>query len=156
MVGWVAHLEPLSVTVSVTWSLQETRLRIYNLEMRTAVYLSSTSRNTIATRACYCRQTIPRWCLTYSPKGTHSRSPFLETKVLLDLCRTLNVSISAKHIPVRLSALAYSLSCKHQLLPSEWTLHQEVANLIFYQLGDPMVDLFAIGTITSSPCTSAL
>ena len=75
--------------------------------------------------------------------GTHSHSLYLETRDLLVLCWDLNISLSAKHIPGRINALADGLSRKHQLLPSEWTLHQEVANQIFFSVDHPLVDLFA-------------
>ena len=75
--------------------------------------------------------------------GTHSHSLYLETKELLVLCKTLNIFLLVKFIPGRLNALADGLSRKHQLLPSEWTLHQEVTNQIFLMFGYPMVDLFA-------------
>ena len=39
--------------------------------------------------------------------------------------------------------LADGFSRRHQILPAEWTLQQEVVNLIFWELGEPMVDLFA-------------
>ena len=144
MVGWGAHLEPLSVTVSGTWSPQETKLHINNLEMR-AAHLSVLHFQEHLRNECVSLSTDNTSVVSYiqCQGGTHSQSLFQETKVLLDLCRTLNVSISAKYIPGRLNALADGLSRKHQLLPSEWTLHQEVANLIFHQLGEPMVDLFA-------------
>ena len=75
--------------------------------------------------------------------GTRSHSLYLETRGLLVLCRNLNISLSAIHIPGRLNALADGLSCKHQLLPSERTLHQEVANQIFLTFDCVLVDLFA-------------
>ena len=74
--------------------------------------------------------------------GTRSHSLHLETRGLLVLCRNLNISLLAKHIPGRLNAMADGLSCKHQLLPSEWTLHQEVANQIFLTFDRVLVDLF--------------
>ncbi|KAH3833832.1 hypothetical protein DPMN_107148 [Dreissena polymorpha] len=46
-------------------------------------------------------------------------------------------------IPGRLNALSDSLSCKHQLLMSDWTFHQEVTNSIFLTFGYPLGFLFA-------------
>ena len=42
--------------------------------------------------------------------GTYSLSLYLETRDLLVLCRDLNISLSTKHIPDRLNALADGLS----------------------------------------------
>ena len=77
--------------------------------------------------------------------GTHSRSHYLETRDLLIFCGDLNIFLSAKHILGRLNALADGLSRKHQLLPSEWTLHQKVANQMFFSVDCPLVDLFTTG-----------
>ena len=74
---------------------------------------------------------------------THSHSHYLETRDLLILCRDMNISFSAKFIPGRLNTLAEGLSRKHQLLPSEWTLHQEMANQILFSVDRPLVDMFA-------------
>ena len=140
--GWGAHLEPLSLTVSGMWSPQESLLHINNLEMR-AARLAVT--NFQAQDLCVMLSTDNTSVVSYvqAQGGTHSHSLYLETRDLLVLRRDLNISLSAKHIPGRLNALADGLSRKHQLLPSEWTLHQEVANQIFFSVDRPHVNLFA-------------
>jgi len=144
MEGWGAHLEPRSLTLSGLWSPQESHLHINNLEMR-AVFLAVSQFQSHLQDSCVMVSTDNTSVVAYIQKqgGTHSHSLYLETRNLLVLCKSLNVSLSSKHIPGRLNALADGLSRKHQLLPSEWTLHQEVANQIFLTFGYPLVDLFA-------------
>ena len=144
MEGWGAHLEPRSLTLSGLWSPQESHLHINNLEMR-AVFLAVSQFQSHLRDSCVMVSTDNTSVVAYIQKqgGTHSHSLYLETRNLLVLCKSLNVSLLSKHIPGRLNALADGLSRKHQLLPSEWTLHQEVANQIFLTFGYPLVDLFA-------------
>ena len=75
--------------------------------------------------------------------GTHSTSLFRESLLLFEECQSLDVTVLAKHLPGRLNVLADGLSRRHQILPSEWTLQQEVVSQIFWVLGQPMVALFA-------------
>ena len=142
--GWGAHLEPLSLTVSGLWSEQESLLHINNLEMR-AVSLSLDHFRLQVQNHCVMLSTDNTTVVSYIEKqgGTHSLALYQETKRLFNLCSELHVQLLAKHIPGRLNVLADSLSRKNQILPSEWTLHQGVANLIFRELGQPMLDLFA-------------
>lgn len=142
--GWGAHLEPLGLMASGSWSRQESHLHINNLEMR-AVRLSLNQFRDQVRHHCVLLSTDNTTVVSYVKKqgGTHSLSLFQETQLLFELCLELQVSLLAKHIPGRLNVLADGLSRHHQLLPSEWSLHQEVASLIFQELGLPMVDLFA-------------
>jgi len=142
--GWGAHLEPLSLIISGLWSHQESHLHINNLEMR-AVFLAVSHFQSHLRDSCVMVSTDNTSVVAYiqAQGGTHSQSLYLETRKLLVLCKTLNIHLLAKYIPGRLNALADGLSRKHQLLPSEWTLHQEVTNQIFFKFGYPLVDLFA-------------
>ena len=118
-VGWGAHLEPLSLTVSGMWSYQESLLHINNLEMR-AAQLAVT----------HFKAHLQDWCMMLSTDNTSAVSyvqaqgdtltlPLPKDHRSADSCGNLNISLSAKHIPGRLNALADGLSLKHQLLPSE-------------------------------------
>lgn len=142
--GWGAHLEPLGLMVSGTWSHAETDLHINNLEMRAARLAISAFREQVQDQ-CVLLSSDNTTVVSYVRRqgGTHSLPLFQETRRLFSMCSDLRISLQAKHIPGRLNVLADSLSRKKQLLPSEWSLHQEVANLIFAEFGHPMVDLFA-------------
>ena len=143
-VGWGAHLEPLGLMTSGCWSQQESLLHINNLEMRAAFLAVQHFQDSLRSQ-CVLISSDNTTVVTYIKKqgGTHSQSLYQETSRLFHLCDTLRVTLQAKHIPGRLNALADGLSRARQLLPSEWSLHQEVANLIFEELGRPMFDLFA-------------
>lgn len=142
--GWGAHLEPMGLMVSGSWSRQDLDLHINNLEMK-AVRLSLLQFRDRVQNQCVLLSSDNTTVVSYIRKqgGTHSRSLFLETRLLFALCQDLGITLQAKHIAGKLNVLADSLSRKHQLLPGEWCLHQEVANLIFRELGRPMLDLFA-------------
>ena len=142
--GWGAHLEPLGLLVSGIWTAQESLLHINNLELR-AVRLAVSHFQSQIRNNCVLVSTDNTTVVSHILKqgGTHSLSLFQETLHLFTVCHDLGVSLQAKHIPGRLNVLADGLSRKNQILPSEWTLHQTVANQIFQILGHPMVDLFA-------------
>ena len=142
--GWGAHLEPLGLTASGIWSTRDRLLHINNLELK-AVTLAVSQFSQNIKDHCVLLSTDNTTVVSYVLKqgGTHSLSLFRETLELFQRCQSLNVRLLAKHLPGRLNVLADSLSRRHQILPSEWTLQQEVVNLIFRELGTPMVDLFA-------------
>ena len=129
---------------SGTWSHIESHLHINNLEMQ-AARLALCHFREFVLRKCVLLSTDNTTVVSFVKRqgGTHSLSLFHETRRLFRQCSDLQVTLMAKHIPGRLNVLADGLSRRHQLLPSEWSLHQEVANLIFAELGQPMVDLFA-------------
>ena len=142
--GWGAHLEPLGFMTSGTWSLPDSQLHINNLEMRAArLALEGFQEHVLGQTVLLSTDNTTVVAYVKRQGGTHSLTLFQETRLLFTLCQELRVTLVAKHIPGRLNVLADSLSRRGQLLPSEWSLHQEVANLIFSELGHPMVDLFA-------------
>ena len=142
--GWGAHLEPLGLMTSGSWSPMESQLHINNLELR-AVRLAITHFRDQIRNCCVLVSTDNTTVVSYILKqgGTHSTSLFRESLLLFEDCQALDVTVLAKHLPGRLNVLADGLSRRQQILPSEWTLQQEVANQIFWELGQPMVDLFA-------------
>lgn len=142
--GWGAHLEPLGLMVSGTWSAQDSCLHINNLEMKAALLAVSHFQLRVQGH-CVLLSSDNTTVVSYILRqgGTHSLSLFRETQLLFSLCQSLQVTLLAKHIPGRLNVLADGLSRQNQTLPSEWTLQQEVANTIFSVFGHPMVDLFA-------------
>jgi hypothetical protein len=142
--GWGAHLEPLGLMTSGLWSPLELQFHINNLELRTVRLAISHFQDQIRDH-CVLVSSDNTTVVSYILKqgGTHSTSLFRESLLLFEECQSLNVTILAKHLPGRLNVLADGLSRQHQILPSEWTLQQEVVNQIFCELGQPMVDLFA-------------
>ena len=62
---------------------------------------------------------------------------------MFSLAVTCNISIWARFVPGRMNVIAENLSRAGQILPTEWSLHQDIVNLIFQQWGHPNLDLFA-------------
>ena len=65
--------------------------------------------------------------------GTHSN---LLLRLVVDLflwLQTQDITLRARHIPVRLNVIADRLSRPNQPIMKEWSLHPEVMNLIFRQ-----------------------
>ena len=84
--------------------------------------------------------------------GTKSSSLMEETTSLFEVARKHQIILRARHIPGRLNVLADKLSRENQVLPTEWSLHQETANWIFKELWEPHVDLFATRENHKLPC----
>ena len=142
--GWGAHVEPRALIAQGVWSLQESQLHINNLEM-IAVIRAITQFQDVLRNHAVLLSTDNATVVSYIRKqgGTHSRSLYLLTQELLLLCKDLEIVLTVRHIPGHLNVLADNLSRKHQILPAEWILDQQIVNTIFESLGTPMVDLFA-------------
>ena len=66
--------------------------------------------------------------------------PSMATPVLVQSER---VVLKARHIPGRLNVIADKLSRQGQIIQTEWSLHQEVFNLLVQTWHRPQVDMFA-------------
>jgi hypothetical protein len=66
-----------------------------------------------------------------------------ETALLYHLVIKKEWYIRAAHIPGRLNVIADNLSRAGQILPTEWSLHPQAAEIIFQRWFRPMIDLFA-------------
>ena len=75
--------------------------------------------------------------------GTHSQSLCNMAVELMLLCDQNRVNIKARYLPGRLNTLADCLSRKGNVVQTEWSLNQRVADLVFQLWGTPHVDLFA-------------
>ena len=83
--------------------------------------------------------------------GTRSRSLWEETQLLFAVLFKGRFFLRARHIPGRLNVIADQLSREGQILPTEWSLHQELADLLFSKWGRPPIDLFATKYNTKCP-----
>lgn len=139
--GWGAHLEDESA--QGVWSIHEQSLHINLLEMR-AVRLSLLHFQ-VPPHSNILVASDNSTVVAYINKqgGTRSRPLWLETLPLLELAIQKKWQLRARHIPGRLNVIADQLSRAGQLLPTEWSLHPDVAHWIFQHLGVPLVDLFA-------------
>jgi hypothetical protein len=140
--GWRAHVGEKQI--SGIWSQEERSLHSNILEMK-AVLLVVQQSTSLLTNHSILLSTDKSTVVAYVNKqgGTHSRSLFLLVQELFLLVNDLGSQMKAKHIPGARNVLADQLSRSGQLLSTEWTLHQEVANELFSLWGTPTLDLFA-------------
>ena len=75
--------------------------------------------------------------------GTHSLSLCNMAVEIMLWCAKNRVHIKARYLPGRLNALADCLSRKGNIVQTEWSLNQRVADLVFQLWGTPHIDLFA-------------
>jgi ribonuclease HI len=149
--GWGAHVADAADTkYQGLWSQEESQMNINVLEMR-AVRMGLLRYNP-APHSSILISTDNSTVKAYINRqgGTRSWQLMEETVKLYHLVIQNNWYIRAKHIPGRLNVIADHLSRAGQILPTEWSLHPEAAELIFQKWGRPMIDLFA--TKTNKKC----
>jgi len=147
--GWGAHVG--DVLLQGQWDPDEQGLHINILEMRAvrlalvqcpppqaASILISTDSTTVV-------------AYINNQGGTHSWSLMEETASLFLLVMRNKWFVRAKYIPGKLNVIADQLSRRGQTLPSEWSLHQEAADLLFQRWGKPLIDLCATRHNTKCP-----
>jgi len=140
--GWGAHMKNSSI--KGTWSQSQKLLHINHLELL-AVWLAlkhfepeirGRSVLVMTDNSAVVGQ-------IQNQGGTKSRSlTQLSTEMLL-WAEKANIVVQVKHVPGQLNVLADLLSRKDQVLPTEWSLHPEVALKIWKLWGKPHIDLFA-------------
>lgn len=139
--GWGAHCH--GRTFEGLWSPQESLLHINILEMR-AVRLALAEIQPAASQLVLVA-TDNSTVVAYINKQGGLRSSYLwqETCLLFQLLQRLNFTLRARHIPGKLNVIADQLSRRGQVLPTEWTLRQDLVEMIFHHWSRPLVDLFA-------------
>ena len=75
--------------------------------------------------------------------GTISDSLCSLTGQLLRWTESHNVHLEARYLPGQSNVLADLLSCRNQVLGTEWSLHPQVARKLIRTWGSPSLDLFA-------------
>ena len=139
--GWGAHCQ--GDTYQGKWSAEESLLHINLLEMR-AVRLTL-ERIRPAPNVYVLVATDNSTVVAYINKegGTRSRPLWEETRSLFAIVLQGSFFLRARHIPGRLNVIADQLSRDGQILPTEWSLNQEIADMLFSRWGRPHIDLFA-------------
>ncbi|KOB66826.1 putative transposon Ty3-I Gag-Pol polyprotein, partial [Operophtera brumata] len=74
-------------------------------------------------------------------EGTKSLRLLLTTHRILELASRYQINLVARYLPGRYNDTADGLSRSKEL--TEWTLSQEILQVIFKKMGTPEVDLFA-------------
>jgi hypothetical protein len=150
MKGWGAHVD--ETLLSGLWSADEAGLHINLLEMK-AILLAVRQCHQQLTNHSILLSSDNSTVVSYINKqgGTHSQSLFLLVEELLIFVYKLGSTIRANHIPGARNVLADQLSRSGQVLSTEWTLHQHIANRLFILWGQPLLDIFATRNTTRLP-----
>ena len=139
--GWGGHLQNMEVQGS--WNSEESRLHINLLEMEAVAKTLQHFENWLTGKVVLVKcdnDTV----VSYINKegGTKSPSLCIKTWNLLLWAQSKQIVLRAEHIPgvqnIRADALSRSMAS-----PLEWRLCPQVVQEIFYNLGSPVIDLFA-------------
>ena len=146
--GWGAHLD--DVTGQGRWTREVSRLHINCLEMR-AVRLALSHFHLPPQSHPGCYGHYHRGCLINKVGGTRSWSLWRETESLFAITVHLGISVCARFIPGKMNVIADDLSRAGQILPTEWSLHQDMALHVFNIWEQPNFDLFVTQYNTKCP-----
>ena len=83
--------------------------------------------------------------------GTVSRSLCSLASWLLRWTESLDVHLHARYLPGQSNDLADLLSCRDQVIGTEWSLHPQLARDLLRRWGSPSIDLFATSQREASP-----
>ena len=140
--GWGAHLG--DSTARGVWSEPESLLHINFLELE-AVFLALKSFEPLCRDQIVLIATDKTTVVSYINKEGGMRSGSLCALLwrLLSWCHPRRIVLRARHIPGHLNVIADKLSRHNQVTQTEWSLSQEVFNLLCSRWVQSQVDLFA-------------
>ena len=140
--GWGAHLG--DSIARGAWSPIESRLHINFLELKT-VLLPLKSFEHLCRDQIVLVATDNATVLSYINKQGGMKSGSLCALLwrLLSWCHPRGIVLRARHIPGHLNVIADKLSRHNQVIQTEWSLSQQVFNLLCSRWAQPQVDLFA-------------
>ena len=140
--GWGAHLD--EHTARGTWSLPESKLHINHLELK-AVFLALKEFRTLCYNKTVLIATDNTPVVAYINKEGGMKSGSLCALLwrIQSWCTRQQITLRARHIPVRLNVIADKLSRLGQTIQTEWSLHPEVFQAVCSRWHQPQVDLFA-------------
>lgn len=141
--GWGAHLN--SYQTAGHWPDHYNSKHINWLELKAVQLALKTFLQHVKNKSVLVR-TDNATVVSYINKqgGTHAPELCYLTWDLLKWCILHKIKIQSVHIPGRRNILADALSRGRQIIRmTEWSLNTTVVNLLFQQLGTPVIDLFA-------------
>ena len=140
--GWGAHLGDF--TARDIWSVPESHLHIIFLELKAVLLALKRFQHLIQGKVVLVA-TDNTTVVAYINKEGGMRSGSLCALLwrLLCWCNLRQVVLKARHIPGRLNVIADKLSRQGQVIQTEWSLHQEVFDLLVQTWHRPQVDMFA-------------
>jgi hypothetical protein len=141
--GWGAHL--VHQTASGVWEGPDKDLHINVLELK-AIWLGlqaflDTLQGSNVAIMC---DNVSAIAYIRNQGGTLSRQMSDLAVQICTWAESKQMTLTPRHLPGHLNVLADQLSRKHQILKTEWSLHQAVVDRVFKFWGKPMVDLFAL------------
>ena len=139
--GWGAHCQ--GDTFQGRWTRDETQLHINLLEMRAVRLALEHIHPAPSTQVLVATDNSTVVAYINKQGGTRSRPLWEETRLLFATVIQGSFFLRARHIPGRLNVIADQLSRDGQILPTEWSLNQELADMLFAKWGRPHLDLFA-------------
>jgi hypothetical protein len=140
--GWGAYMG--DTMLSGVWSLQERQFHINCLELLAVIRAVELSVKELVGKEILLgsdNSTVVAYINRQG--GTHSPQLCRLTDELLLMLHVHDSVMRARHIPGALNVLADSLSRKHQVQATEWSLHPLIVRQIVSVWGVPEVDLFA-------------
>ena len=140
--GWGADLG--YSTARGVWSAIESRLHINFLELK-AVLLALKSFEHLCRNQIVLVATDNTTVVAYINKQGGMKSGSLCALLwrLLSWCHPRGIVLRARYIPGCLNVIADKLSRHNQVIQTEWSLSQQVFNLLYSRWARPQVDLFA-------------
>ena len=151
--GWGAHLD---CVVSGVWSVQEKLLHINLLEMKALFLALQSFQELVAGRRVTAMCDNSTVVAYINKQGwTGSRSLCSLASQLLRWTESLDVHLNARYLPGQSIVLADLLSCRNQVIGTEWSLHPRVVRDLL-RWGLPSIDLFATSFIAKLPIYCSL
>ncbi|MEE9220528.1 MAG: reverse transcriptase domain-containing protein [candidate division NC10 bacterium] len=140
--GWGAHLEGHSAFGK--WRPHQEGLHVNLLEMLAVKLGLEFLRKFIQGRHVTI-MTDNSSVMSYIKKegGTRSHTLLFFTNLVFEYAQSIQVTLSAQHIPGRLNVLADALSRSDSAQPTEWCLHPRLARQIRSAFPEVYMDLFA-------------
>lgn len=140
--GWGAHWN--KSTASGLWSSSEKALHINVLEMRAVLLaLKKFAPQLQGQKLGLMSDNSSVVAYLNKQGGTKSADLCKATREVLQLAEFHAISLRANYIPGKKNILADSLSRKFQIIQTEWSLNQGIANRVIRKWGSPNIDLFA-------------
>ena len=140
--GWGAHLG--DSTARGVWSDTESHLHINLLELK-AVFLALKSFELLCRNQIVLIATDNTTVVSYISKQGGMKSGSLCALLwrLLSWCHPRGIILRARHIPGHLNVIVDKLSRHNQVIQTEWSLSQQVFNLLCSKWARPQVEMFA-------------
>ena len=145
--GWGAHLQDL--TASGIWSQDQSQLHINVLELQ-AIWLGLRAFSQRVENAKVALMSNNTSAVAYLRNQGGTKSLAMND-LATDICLWVEkrgMTLVPRYLPGHLNVLADHLSRRGQILKTEWSLNQTIADRIFRAWGRPFVDLFALGKNT--------